>query len=146
MRKLWILLLITVACGPGLTEEQKRKIKAEMEAGQIKKITEAQITEAALLKGRELQKEAADQKNHYFKNEYGIAQKLSAAPSFASESEKILWDAMIGQQNVGENIQKIGPDSLLFTAPEILKSKSAQDSVNFVWRVSLSKRQLILKL
>lgn len=146
MRKLWILLLITVACGPGLTEEQKRKIKAEMEAGQIKKITEAQITEAALLKGRELQKEAAEQKNDYFKNEFGIARRLSAAPSFASESEKVLWDAMMGQQNVGENIQKIGPDSLLFTAPEILKSKSGQDSVIYIWRISLSKKELILKL
>jgi hypothetical protein len=45
MRSLIILLLIT-ACSGTLTDEQRKKIKENMAHGEIKKVTESEITDA----------------------------------------------------------------------------------------------------
>ena len=47
----WIFCVSLVACNGTLTEEQKRKIREEREESQIKKIAEADITEAAFANG-----------------------------------------------------------------------------------------------
>jgi hypothetical protein len=145
MRKIWILLLITVACGPGLTEEQKRKIKAEMEAGQVKRVSEAEILEAALQQGKILVGLAKKSVNAKAENEFGKAEMLAQKPAYASETESLVWEAM-KEKSVSENVQKIGADTLLYTSPVWEKNKTNQDSVVAVWRVALSKKQLVLKL
>ncbi|MCZ8023755.1 MAG: hypothetical protein O9302_12680 [Cyclobacteriaceae bacterium] len=145
MRKLWILLLITVACGPGLTEEQKRKIKAEMEAGQVKRVSEAAILEAAMLQGKNLVDLAKNSGKAKTQNEFGKVEMLYQKPNYASETESMVWEALKTQAS-GENVQKLGADTILYTAPVWGKSKTNQDSVVAVWRVALSKKQLVLKL
>jgi hypothetical protein len=142
---LYILSGLLVACGPGLTEEQKRKIKAEMEAGQVKRVNEATILEAAMLQGKNLVDLAIKSDNNKMQNEFGKVERLSQKPTYASETESMVWEALKTQPS-GENVQKLGADTILYTAPVWGKSKTNQDSVVAVWRVALSKKQLVLKL
>jgi hypothetical protein len=142
---LYILSGLLVACGPGLTEEQKRKIKAEMEAGQVKRVSEAQIMEAALQQGKSLVSTANASAAISAQNEFGKAQKLTQMPSYASETESLVWEAM-KEKSVSENVQKIDVDTLLYTTPVWGKNKIGQDSVIAIWRVALSKKQIVLKL
>ncbi|MCU0382732.1 MAG: hypothetical protein MUF68_01580 [Cyclobacteriaceae bacterium] len=142
---LYILSGLLVACGPGLTEEQKRKIKAEMEAGQVKRVSEATILEAAMLQGKNLVDLAIKSDNNKMQNEFGKVERLSQKPTYASETESMVWEALKTQPS-GENVQKLGADTILYTAPVWVKSKTNQDSVVAVWRVALSKKQLVLKL
>src|SRR5579859_3237119 len=55
MRILVILIfLLFCSCGGSLTSEQRKKMRESMEAKSIKKISEVELTEAALAYGRSL--------------------------------------------------------------------------------------------
>src|SRR5579862_587771 len=49
-----ILLLLSFSCGGSLSTEQRKKIRANMEAKSIKKISDAELTEAALSYARNI--------------------------------------------------------------------------------------------
>ena len=58
-----ILLPFFVACTGSLTEEQRKAVKEDMESHEIKKVSDAEITEAAFAKGRELTETLEKHKN-----------------------------------------------------------------------------------
>src|SRR5688572_6608580 len=49
-----VLSLFSAACGGSLSDEQRNKMREQMEQHEIKKVTDAEITEAALQQGRRL--------------------------------------------------------------------------------------------
>src|SRR5688500_6969847 len=58
MRKYWILMVaLFIACDGKLSDEQRKKMKEQMELHKIKKVTETEITEAAFAKGRSYMKQ-----------------------------------------------------------------------------------------
>jgi hypothetical protein len=142
--------LLFISCGGGLTDEQRKKIKEEMETNQIKRVSEAELVEHAYAKGRELTKLLIDST---------IVDSLSRAnqtkikwvntnSTDATDIENQLIEAYINSFAGGEtdNVQKIGTDSLLYTVPITIKRADGIKELKGIWSIYLSRKQLILSL
>ncbi|NJM26164.1 MAG: hypothetical protein HC859_12415, partial [Bacteroidia bacterium] len=53
-RFMYIALLTLAACGGSLSDEQRKQLKEGKASQEIKRVTEAQIMEAAFKKGRDV--------------------------------------------------------------------------------------------
>lgn len=119
------LLLIAVSCTGSLTDEQRQKMRENMELNEIKKVTEVQITEAAFQLGRQVAAEVS-KADKTLTNPVAldsIAQVYQVEIISLQESNENLraierqileaYQAAAGS----DNLQKQGPDSLIYTKP-----------------------------
>jgi hypothetical protein len=142
--------LLLMACGGGLTDEQRKKIKDEMKTSQIKKVSEAEIMEATLIKGRQL---AAVLTQATKTDSLAVAEQvkikwLVAGQYNATAVEKQLIEAYLSQALDGtlDNVQKIGADSLLYTFPVLAKRSDGVNEVKGIWSIGFSRKQIVLNL
>ena len=150
-----LCLIGLLACNGKLSDEQKRKIKEEMTEGKIKKITEADITEAAFAYGRTitniLEKRDVELQNSKLIDSLEGAYhveiiSMKTDDATLREVEKKIIEAYIaGGNNVtlSDNIQKMGKDSILYTKP--LMKKLSDGSVAFAKALGLRipKKEII---
>jgi predicted NAD-dependent protein-ADP-ribosyltransferase YbiA (DUF1768 family) len=149
-----ICFLIVLSCTGKLTDEQKRKIREEREESQLKKISEADITEAAFKYGRMItsiiEKRDVELKQSLFIDSLEkvfsveiISMKTDDATLRVVEKQVI--DAYVSGGNVtlDDNVQKMGNDSVLYTKP--LMHEMPDGSVVFAKALGLrmSKREII---
>ena len=138
------------SCGGGLTDEQRKKIKDEMETSQIKKVSEAQITEAVLAQGRELVSLLGRSQNadSLAQVEKVVIRWLEPGANNATEIEEQLIEAYLMDLTGGtmDNVQKIGTDSLLYTVPVVEKQADSSDMVKGIWSIYFSRKQIVLAL
>lgn len=138
------------SCGGGLTDEQRKKIKEEMETSQIKRVSEAQITEAVLVQGRELfsMLEKNQNADSLAKARKVVIHWLEPGGSHATEMESQLIEAYLTDLTGGtlDNVQKIGTDSLLYTIPVVEKQADSSDVVKGIWSIYFSRKQIVLAL
>ena len=118
-----------IACGGSLSDEQRKKIRESMEDGQIRRVPEAELTEAAYQLGRQMMKRLEkgglnpsliDSLQKAYNVKIGT---LQTTDSVMLEIEKQIVEAYTtgsGNVELTDNIQKLGADSLLYTKP-ILK-------------------------
>lgn len=159
MRVIFIFSLsVLCACGGSLSSEQRKKMRENMEAKSIKKISEADLTEAALDYGRSLTKiiESRDKSlsNRKFldslEKSFGV-QILSMHPtdSFLRGVEKQIIEAYTSGSNlsgIGDNLQKMGSDSLLYTKPLMIERPDGSLEFNTALAIRIPKRQVILSI
>lgn len=119
------LLLIAISCTGSLTDEQRKKMRENMELNEIKKVTEAQITDAAFQLGRQVAVEVSKVDKTLTNSD--------ALDSIAQVYQVEIISLQVGNENLrmverqileayqaaagSDNIQKLGPDSLLYTKP-----------------------------
>lgn len=143
-------VFVLISCGGGLTDEQRKKIKEEMETSQIKRISEAKITEAVLAHGRELTKllEQKTSIDSLAKANSVAINWLDPSKEAASDIESQLIDAYLTGLSGGtiDNVQRIGNDSLLYTFPVIEKHADSIDRVKGIWSIYFSRKQIVLNL
>jgi hypothetical protein len=156
MKYVFVLsLLVFVSCNGKLTDEQKRKIREEREESQIKKISDADITEAAFEYGRTItniiekrdkslsNKNLIDSLEDAFDVEI-ISMKTDDS-TLRSVEKKVIEAYASGGSSVtlSDNVQKMGKDSVLYTKP--LMRELPDGSVEFTRALGLriSKRQII---
>ncbi len=139
---------MAISCGGGLTDEQRKKIKNEMETNQIKKISEAEITEATMTNGRRL---AEILKNPSIADSLAKVENvkikwLQAGQEDVTDMERQLIEAYLTQLTGGsmDNVQKIGTDSLLYTVPVIVKREDGVDEVRGIWSIYFTRKQIVL--
>lgn len=152
-----ILLLFILSCTGSLTEEQRKAVKEDMERHEIKKVSDAQLTEAAFAKGREITAQLEEAKTDSLKKDSIVTSNVGkirwlvpGAPN-AMDIEQQLIDAYIASASGGaqDNVQKIRrsdgtqSDSLLYSKPVILKQKDGTDVLSGVWNIWLSRKELI---
>jgi hypothetical protein len=152
---LLICLFIFVSCQGKLTEEQKRKIREEREQSQIKKISEADITEAAFAYGRTItgilekrdktltNKKLIDSLQSTFTVE--IISMRADDPTL-HEVEKKVIEAYASAGNgdgLTDNIQKMGKDSILYTKPLIRELSNGTKEFTNAIGLRIAKRQII---
>ncbi len=120
---------ILFSCGGSMTPEQQEKARKAIEEGKIKRITPAQLTEAALEAGKKIAK-AVNGKDP-FMNDVSFIDSIAAANEVIiyalkpgmdhiSKTELDIAEAYQSQgdvSGVGDNIQKLKDDSLLYTLP-----------------------------
>lgn len=143
-----LFAVLFFSCGGGLTDEQRKKIKEEMETSQIKRVSEAQITEAVLTQGRELISMLRKNENSdsLAKAKKVVIHWLEPGSRNATEIESQLIEAYLTDLTGGtmDNVQKIGMDSLLYTIPVIEKQADSSDVVKGIWSITFSRKQIVL--
>lgn len=156
MRKfVWIICVSLVACNGTLTEEQKRKIREEREESQIKKISEADITEAAFTNGRAIST-VLEKRDNQLKNKALIDSlekafnveiiSLQTNDSTLRAIEQKIIEAYIAggaSTSLSDNIQKMGKDSILYTKPLMLEKKDGSVEFTKALGIRMSKRNVI---
>jgi hypothetical protein len=148
-------LFIFISCQGKLTEEQKRKIREEREESQIKRISEADITEAAFTYGRTIcgiiekrdnkltNKKLLDSLETAFGVQI-IAMQTDDSTLRAVERQVIEAYTSGGSGvTLTDNVQKMGKDSILYTKP--LMHELADGTLAFTKALGLRipKRQII---
>lgn len=160
MKKYWVILaVLLIACEGKLTDEQRRKMKEQMELHKIKKVTDTEITEAAFAKGRS-----------YIQQIESFGQDSSKVNALMEESggrirwvvpgqgnlltlEQQLIDAYLSDMTGGmqDNVQELRrgtekTDSILYTKPVVVKLADGSERFEGVWNIWISKKELILAM
>jgi len=153
-----IILAVLTACGGTLTDEQRRKARENIEQGQLKRVTDSEITEASFALGRAIteliEKRDRDLTNRTFldslQNAFKveiISMKPGDSTSRAVEQQIIeAYIAGTGKVELNDNIQKLGKDSVLYTKP-ILKDRP-DGSVEFskALGIRMAKKEVVLSI
>jgi hypothetical protein len=149
-----ILLIILTACGGSLSDEQRKKIKEDMEQHKIVKVTDAEITEAAFLQGRAVMKglEKIGSKDATVIDSLSNANHIKIkwlvpGATNALEIERQLVEAYLASSINGgmeDNVQRLGNDSILYTQPVTEKMADGSETVKGIWSIRVSKKKLIL--
>lgn len=147
--------MLLVACTGSLSDEQRKRIKQSMEEGEIKKVSEARITEAAFVYGRNLAS-VLDKRDKELSNQV-LLDSLSTAfqveiISLQPENnglrnvERQVLEAYSESNESNDNIQKMGPDSLLYTKP--LLSENPDGSLKFIKAlgIRMTRKQIVLSI
>lgn len=141
------------ACGGSISDEQRKQMLEAREEQSIQKVTDAQITEAAFEKGREVvkglnEKTAPSQLESLSADQEVKIRWVVPGATNALEVEKQLIDAYINSVIMGEeqidNVQKVGTDSLLYTKALVITRPDSSIEVRGTWNVWISKKKLIL--
>ena len=122
-------LIVAIGCTGSLTPEQREKARKAIEEGKIMHITPAQLVEEALKKGKRIVEEVGG-KDPFFNNAAYIDSvalanevkiySLKPGMSGLSKEELSIAEAYQSQGDiagVGDNVQKLSEDSLLYTLP-----------------------------
>lgn len=154
MRLLYFLIgFVLVGCGGSLNEEQRKQMREARELKSIKKVSEAEITELAFSRGRDIMREI----NRYPKgidslqavNQVRISW-LTPGSANGTDVEKQLIDAYLNSilsgTPVSDNVQRLGEDSLLYSRPVTRELPDGTVAVDGTWNISLSRKQLVLSI
>ncbi len=150
-----LIVAVLVSCTGSLSDSQKKRIKESMEQGQIKKVSEAQVTEAAFAYGRKV----ADIVNKSDKNLASMTlldslsqayevEILSLQPdnqNMRSVERQLLEAYMSGGASV-DNIQKMGTDSLLYTMPIVGEKPDGSTEFLKALGIRMTRKQVVLSI
>jgi hypothetical protein len=158
MRYLFLIVVVFIsACGGSLSEDQRKRMREQMELQEIKKVSDAEITEAAYARGRQIMNELsttdAVKKDSIINASQGKIRWIVPGSSDAIDIEQQLIDAYIAAEagDLQDNIQEIRTtagksDSILYTKPVVIKLTDGTERLDGVWNIWLSKKQLILSM
>lgn len=159
MRKYLIFLLaLTCSCEGKLTDEQRRKMKEQMELHKIKRVTEIEITEAAYTKGRQIMsmleafQSDSSRMDSMIRQYEGRVRFLVPGKDDATDLETQLIDAYLADESgaLQDNVQKVRgeaeSDSILYSKPQVIKMPDGSERLEGVWNIWLSRKQLILAM
>lgn len=147
-----------MSCGGSLSDEQRKEMKKKMEMNKIVRVTEVEIMEAALTKGRnlmealeELEKDSARLDSFVRIHDGRIRFIVPGAPG-ARDLERQLLEAYLADKSgsLQDNVQKLRNesgdfDSVLYTKPVIRTTAQGKDELHGVWNLWLSKKDLVLE-
>ena len=152
MRFLYILLFVALlGCGGSLSEEQRKQMREARETQTIKKVSEAEITEAAFSFGREL----VSQLDPGTVNTGDLPGTVTVhwiepGSSSGSDMEQQVIEAYLNSFMMGEeladNVQRLGTDSLLYSKPVVVERPDGVTEVKGVWNIRMSRKQLVLQM
>lgn len=159
MRYTIFLLMVTLmACDGKLSDEQRRKMREQMELHKIRKVTDLEITEAAYAAGRSTVAPLKEIYSNKLKTDSvaqaskGRVRWIEPSAGNGSALEQELVEAYINSEAgaAPDNIQKIRrnnieTDSILYTFP-VITQRDGADELQGVWSVWLSKKELILSM
>ena len=157
MRTFFVLVFVVLmGCGGTLSEEQRKKLKEGMELNTLKKVSDAQLTEAAFEMGRALaaviEKSSINDKKRMdsLQEAYKIRiLPLQPGDSMLLEIERQIVEAYTAGSNqvtFNDNIQSLGPDSLLYTKPVMKQLPNGAVEFKYALGIHLSRKQVVLSI
>ena len=153
------MLLLLFGCGGNLTDEQRRQMREKMEMNKIIRVTDLEITEGALLKGRSLIRILEDfqpdsvRVDSFLRTKDGRIRFIRPGESEVQGLERQLLEAYDGDESgsLQDNVQakrdaKGEYDSLLYTKPVTRRFADGSEQLVGVWSIWLPKKEVILEL
>ena len=151
-----IPLAIVLACGGTMTPEQREKARRAIEEGKIKRITPAQLTEAALEVGKKIV--TVINGKDPFMNDESFMDSLAMANQVIiyalrpdmknlSKEESAIAEAYQSQGDVSsavDNVQKLLGDSLLYTMPVGNERPDGSRPFSHAIAVKMAVKQVVL--
>ena len=130
-----------------------------MELHQIRRVTDAEITEAAYARGRQmvttiekLSSDSARVDSFVTKHE-GRLRWIVPGRSNVQQLEQQLVEAYLADESGGmnDNVQEIRrggekSDSILYTKPVVTRLPDGSERLDGIWNIWLSRKQLILAM
>jgi hypothetical protein len=138
-----------------MSDEQRKQMLEAHEKQSIQKVTEVELTEAAFKKGREVARNLDEQTSltqaDSMSQAMGVTIRwLAPGSAHAHEIETQIIEAYINSVLMGEqqtdNVQRVGPDSLVYTKVIVTTRSDSSVEVKGTWNVWLSKKNLILEM
>jgi hypothetical protein len=158
MKKLAFFLLFCAACGGKLTDEQRKKLHEGMATQDIKRVTPAELQEAALAYGKNVLV-LIDASGLSINDTKGIDSlasvlgvriyPLKPADKKLKGIEKDLVDAYVASAAGGEfndNLQQMENDSLLLTRPQFKSNPDGSTEFVQAIGVMMAKRTVVLSM
>lgn len=154
-----VILLFLFGCGGNLTDEQRRQMREKMEMNKIIRVTDLEVTEGALTKGRSLIRTLEDfqrdsvKVDSFLKTEEGRIRFIRPGQSDVQGLERQLLEAYVGDESgsLQDNVQakrdaKGEYDSLLYTKPVTKNIGDSNEQLVGIWSIWLPKKEVILEL
>lgn len=149
-----LVLLVLISCGGSLSGDERKRLQEESRKHEIKRVTEAEIAGAALVKGRSVTEIA-----NAFRNDRRRLDSLSRASgaivrwrvpgdtdALAVEQQIIDAYVMNPTADLPDNVQDIAGDSVLYSRPGVSVLPDGAVEIEGVWSVRFSKKELILEM
>ena len=156
MKYFILSIAITVfSCSGTLSEEQRKRIKESMEQGEIKKVSEAQITDAAFNYGRQvaaiLEKLDSSLADNRLMDSLSVAfqvEIISLHPSNGNlrSVERQILEAYDEGNGTNDNVQKMGNDSILYTKPVVHKNPDGSILFQKALGIRMTRKQIVLSI
>jgi hypothetical protein len=154
MKYLALICIVSIGCTGSLTDEQRKKMKDNMALNEIKKVTEAEVTDAAFSWGRKLaatiEKKDRLLSNPSFLDSLAVAESVEIISLQENQQglrgiEKQLLEAYAG--NMGsDNVQKLGVDSLLYTKPIFREHPDGSTEFLKAIAIRFTRKQVVLSI
>lgn len=151
---LLLLFVFVTACTGTLTDEQRKKIKENMEQGKIKKVTDAEITEAAFKFGRGIasvqEKKDKTLTNQAFLDSLSrafdveIISLQTGSTSLRGIEKQILEAYTQSVPGTSDNVQKMGSDSLIYTKPIVREHPDGSLEFIKALGIRMTRKQIVL--
>jgi len=154
----FICLVLFTACGGSLTDEQRRKARENIEAGQLKRVTDAELTDASFALGRaiteQIEKKDKELINRVYLDSLQAAfhvEILAMKPgdSASRAVERQIIDAYVagtGQVELSDNVQKLGKDSILYTKPILVTRPDGSVEFSKALGIRIAKKEVVLSI
>ena len=153
-----ISLVFLTACGGTLTDEQRKKALESIEQGQLKRVTDSEMTEASFALGRTIA-QVIEKRDLYLTNQtfldslgkiYNV-EIISMQPgdSASLAVEQQIIDAYIagtGKVELNDNIQKLGNDSILYTKPILRELVDGSVEFSKALGIRMPKKEIVLSI
>lgn len=149
------MVAVLASCTGSLSDAQRKRIRESMEQGEIKKFSEATITEAAFDYGRKvaalvdkgdgtlIDAVRMDSISQAFQIEIIL---LHSENQDLRTVERQLLEAYMDGGASDDNIQKMGPDSLLYTKPVLRKHADGSAEFMMALGIRMTRKQVVLSI
>jgi hypothetical protein len=147
----WLGLIFITACNGRLTDEQRKRLHDGMKRNEIKKVSDAQLTDAAFALGRAISESLGSntgkQRVDSLQRIYHVRiRPLYAKPLTTDPLEKQIVEAYIegaGKVKLDDNIQKAGADTLFYTRPMVRERPDGSEEFNYAIGIRMCKRDIV---
>ncbi|MBS1491692.1 MAG: hypothetical protein JSS93_14285 [Bacteroidetes bacterium] len=151
---IFLIALTFISCGGSLSNEQRRRIKESMKEGEIKRVSDADLTEAAFSYARIIATSLESKPGRINDKKFldSLGNTFSVQISFLDPTnemlkgvEKALIEAYTtdASASLPDNIQKVGHDSLLYTKPFMHERPDGSQEFVKALAIRVSKKQVI---
>lgn len=147
-----ILLLLLTACGGSLSSDERKRLHDASKQQEVVRVTEAEIAEAVLAQGRLITTQALRYRNDPARldslssaNNVSVRWVTSGSSDALSVEQQIIEAYVLNpSEDLPDNVQKLGEDSVLYSRPQVTKLPDGAIMVDGMWSVAFSKKNVIL--
>jgi len=147
-----ILLLLLTACGGSLSSDERKRLHDASKQQEVVRVTEAEIAEAVLAQGRLITTQALRYRDDPARldslssaNNVSVRWVTSGSSDALSVEQQIIEAYVLNpSEDLPDNVQKLGEDSVLYSRPQVTKLPDGAIMVDGMWSVSFSKKNVIL--